>query len=107
MAITARGRTGATHNITGKTTAAASASENCVPAASATDNPSSRIRREFHRMTSRGAYNVCATAMPVKTMPNAPQTPLISPKLSVPAVPRIIPGEKQYSVSAMYPPAFP
>ena len=31
-------------------------SENCEPTASASDNPSSTMRRQFHRITSRGAY---------------------------------------------------
>ena len=51
---------------------------NCEPTASASDNPSSTIRRQFHKITSRGAYNVCATAMAVKMAPKAPQAAPIS-----------------------------
>ncbi len=107
MASTARGLTGATHNSIGNTTSTTATSENCVPTASAIANPSNKIRREFHSTTSRGAYSVWATAIPVNTIPNAPHTTLISPKFRVPATARIMPGEKQYSANAMYPPIFP
>ena len=43
------------------------------------------MRREFQSTTSRGAYSVCATAIAVKMVPNAPHTPPISPRFSVPA----------------------
>src|SRR5207247_11384283 len=62
---------------------------------SASDNPSSRIRRQFQSTTSRGAYSVCATAIAVHTAPNAPHTPPISPRLCAPATLTIIAGEKQ------------
>ena len=49
--------------------------ENCAPTQIAMESPSSRIRRQFHRTTSRGAYSVCATAMLVKIRPKPPQAP--------------------------------
>ena len=52
---TARGRTGATQNMSGKITRPSSAKENWLPAASPTDSPSSKMRRQFQSTTSRGA----------------------------------------------------
>lgn len=40
--------------------------------------PSSRMRFQFHRITSRGAYSVCATPMAVKIAPNAAHPAMIS-----------------------------
>ena len=68
---------------------------NCEPTASATDNPNSKIRRQFHKITSRGAYNVWATAMAVKMAPKAPQAAPISGSADQMAAERTIPGEKQ------------
>ena len=70
-------------------------SENCEPTARASDNPSSAMRRQFHKMTSRGAYNVWATAMAVKIAPNAPQAAPTSGSANHRAQERAIPGEKQ------------
>ena len=70
-------------------------SENCEPTASASDNPSSTMRRQFHSTTSRGAYRVWATAMAVKIAPNAPQAAPISGSADQTALARMIPGEKQ------------
>src|ERR1044071_7850557 len=50
---------------------------NCDPIASARETPSSRMRRQFHNTTSRGAYSVCETAIAVNTAPNVPQAPVI------------------------------
>src|SRR5437667_10169639 len=90
-------------SVTGRTTI----SENCDPTASARDKPRSRMRRQFHSTTSRGAYKVCATAMAVKIVPKVPQTAPISGCATHNEVAQMIPGEKQYNDSAVYPPAFP
>src|SRR5215469_13778536 len=82
-------------------------SENWEPIASASDTPSKVIRRQFHSTTSRGAYSVCATAMLVKIAPKAPQAAPVSGSANHTDAARMIPGEKQYSVSAIYPPSFP
>ena len=70
-------------------------SENCEPTASASDKPSSMMRRQFHSTTSRGAYKVWATAMAVKMAPNAPQAAPTSGSANHRAQERTIPGEKQ------------
>ena len=45
----------------------------CAPAAKVMEMPSRAMRFQFQRMTSRGAYRVCAVAMAVKMRPKAPQ----------------------------------
>ena len=52
--------------------------ENCDPTAMLSEIPRSKIRRQFHSTTSRGAYSVCATAMAVKIVPKAPHAVAIS-----------------------------
>ena len=69
--------------------------ENCEPTASASDKPSSMMRRQFHSTTSRGAYKVWATAMAVKMAPNAPQAAPASGSANHRAQERRMPGEKQ------------
>src|SRR5215468_877843 len=82
--------------------------ENCDPIARAIETPSRRILRQFQSTTSRGAYNVWATAIAVKIVPNVPQAaPISGGENPQNEVARMIPGEKQYNDNAMYPPAFP
>ena len=69
-------------------------SENWEPTASASDNPSSTMRRQFHRTTSRGAYSVWATAMAVKIAPNAPQAAPTSGSADQSALARIDAGRE-------------
>src|SRR6266496_682406 len=86
---------------------AATSKENCDPIARAREIPSSKILRQFHSTTSRGAYKVWATAIAVKMIPKVPHAAPISGCANQSAVARMIPGEKQYSESAVYPPALP
>jgi len=61
----------------------------------ASETPSSTMRRQFQSTTSRGAYKVCATAMAVKMVPNAPHAARISGSVCQPALACISEGEKQ------------
>ncbi len=69
--------------------------ENWEPTASTSDSASSKMRRQFHKITSRGAYNVWATAMAVKIAPNAPQAAPTSGSAEKSELARRMPGEKQ------------
>src|SRR5579859_1171444 len=100
-------RTGATYSRKARAMGTTTSSENCDPMAMARETPSSTIRRQFQSTTSRGAYNVCATAIAVKIVPNAPQVATISGSVCQTALAWISEGEKQYRVRAMNPPVFP
>src|SRR5271169_4269456 len=78
MANAAMGLTWPTHSMKTRVGSSTSHSDHCEPTQSAMEIPMRRIRFQFHNTTSRGAYIVCAAAMPVKTRPNAPQAPTIS-----------------------------
>ena len=95
IANAAARRAGARYSMNASAAGIVITSENCVPTASGSESPSKRIRRQFQSTTSRGAYKVCATAIAVKMVPNAPQAAAISRCVNPSALPPIIPGEKQ------------
>src|ERR1051326_6208184 len=97
-------RTGATYSRKARAMGTTTSSENWDPTAMARETPSSTIRRQFQSTTSRGAYNVCATAIAVKIVPKAPQATTISGSVCQAALDWIREGEKQYRVSAIKPP---
>src|SRR5581483_997532 len=101
MTSAALRRVGARYSMKASAIGISHHSENCDPTASVNERPSSRMRRQFQSTTSRGAYNVCATAMAVKIAPNAPHAAPISGGADHSELLRITPGEKQYSTSAM------
>ena len=82
-------------------------SSNCDPTANASETASSTIRRQFQSTTSRGAYKVWETAIAVKTAPKTPHAAPICGSADHSELLRITVGEKQYSPSAIKPPAFP
>src|SRR5437899_975442 len=88
-------RVGATYNMNPNASGTTTIRENCDPTASASDNPSNTILRQFHSTTSRGAYSVWATAIAVNTAPKAPQAAPISGSTSHMLALRKIAGEKQ------------
>src|SRR5512132_28980 len=95
MAIAAPRRLGARYNRNSKAIGTKMMRENWHPTAIAKDSPSSRMRRQFHSTTSRGAYKVCATAIAVKTAPKAPHAAATSGGANQPELARRIAGEKQ------------
>src|SRR5689334_3822974 len=95
IAIAAAFLSGARYSMKITSTGAAIASSNCDPTASASDTPSSRIRRQFHNTTSRGAYSVWHTAIPVNTAPNMPQTAATLGGENQSALARMTLGEEQ------------
>src|SRR5579862_2838809 len=100
MASAASFRVGATYSMKAIVNGKRTTSENRQPIANANDNPSNRMRRQFHSTTSRGAYNVCATAIAVNTAPKVPQAAPISGCVIQRVLFRRIKGEKQYNTKA-------
>src|SRR5579872_6423283 len=101
IAKAAMRRVGATYIMNASATGARMTSENSQPMARESDNPRSRILRQFHNTTSRGAYRVCATAIAVKIAPNVAQAAPISGGATQSVLARRMVGEKQYNVNAM------
>ena len=93
--IKARGDANMTQEQVAKAMGTTTTRENWEPTASTRDSASNKMRRQFHKITSRGAYRVWATAMAVKIAPNAPQAAPVSGSAEKTALARRMPGEKQ------------
>src|ERR1700722_12272714 len=97
----ARRRGGARYSMKASAIGSRIIKENWDPIAKASESPSSKVRRQFHTTTSRGAYKVWATAMAVKMAPNVPHAAPISGCAKYRVLLRSITGEKQYEANAM------